>query len=86
MLDTVFNQAILRDCLLNLPALKLLGMTLLQNSAHAGFFPSDVPRDTLKQAVIELIAYTDRAQQTAHRLSQLTPVPLISEDLPEYVL
>lgn len=36
----------LRDCLLNLPTLELLGMKLLQDSPHVGFFPSNIPRDT----------------------------------------
>jgi hypothetical protein len=31
----------LRDCLLNLPPLELLGMRLLQDSPHAGFFPEE---------------------------------------------
>ena len=74
------------DCLLNLPRLELLGMTLLQSNPHAGFFPSDVPRETLKTAVVEMIDYGERCQSTAQRLSKLTPVPITTIDLWEYVL
>jgi len=76
----------LRDCLLNLPPLELLGMTLLQSNPHAGFFPSDVPRETLKTAVVEMIDYGERCQSTAQRLSKLTPVPITTIDLWEYAL
>ena len=75
----------LRDCLLNLPPLELLGMKLLQDSPHAGFFPSDVPRETLKAAVIEVIDYGERCQEAARRLSGLKPVPLTIE-FPEFAL
>ncbi|MEO0564346.1 MAG: hypothetical protein AAF125_19735 [Chloroflexota bacterium] len=76
----------LRDCLLNLPPLELLGMTLLQSNPHVGFFPSDVPRETLKTAVVEMIDYGERCQSTAQRLSKLTPVPMTTIDLWEYAL
>lgn len=76
----------LRDCLLNLPPLELLGMTLLQNSPHAGFFPSDVPRETLKSAVVEMIDYGEQCRSVAQRLSKLTPVPIIGVDLWEFAL
>ncbi len=76
----------LRDCLLNLPPLELLGMKLLQDSPHAGFFPSDVPHQTLKAAVVEMIDYGERCQSAARRLSKLTPVPVIGTDLWEFAL
>jgi hypothetical protein len=76
----------LRDCLLNLPTLELLGMKLLQDSPHVGFFPSDVPRDTLKTAVVEIIDYGERCQRVAQRLSNLIPIPLMNVDLWEYAL
>lgn len=76
----------LRKCLLNLPPLELLGMTLLQNSPHAGFFPSDVPREALKSAVVEMIDYGEQCRSAAQRLSKLTPIPLTGVDLWEFVL
>ena len=76
----------LRDCLLNLPPLELLGMKLLQDSPHAGLFPLDVPRETLKSAVVEMIDYGERCQHAAQRLSKLTPVPVTGVDVWEYAL
>ncbi len=76
----------LRDCLLNLPPLELLGMTLLQDTTHAGFFPPDVPREMLKAAVVEVIEYGDRCQAAARRLSDLTPIPLREVELWEFAL
>lgn len=86
MFNAGMNAQTLRECLLNLPPLELLGMKLLQDSPHAGFFPSDVPRETLKAAVIEMIDYGERCQSAARRLSKLTPVPLIGVDLWEFTL
>ena len=76
----------LRDCLLGLPPVELLGMTLLQDTPHAGFFPQDVPREALKAAVVEIIDYGERCQRAAQRLSKLAPVPLLKIDPWEYAL
>ena len=76
----------LRECLLNLPPLELLGMTLLRDSDHAGLLPADVPRQTLKDAVVEMIDYSERCRGAARRLSNLTPVPITGADLPEFAL
>ena len=86
MFNADFDIEKLRDCLLNLPPLELLGMKLLQSNPHAGFFPSDVPRETLKTAVVEMIDYGERCQRAAQRLSKLTPVPITTIDLWEYAL
>lgn len=86
MFNAGMNAQTLRECLLNLPPLELLGMKLLQDSPHAGFFPSDVPRETLKAAVVEMIDYGERCQSAARRLSKLTPVPIINADLWEFSL
>ena len=40
--------------------------------AHAG----DVPRETLKEAVSEIVDYTGRCVAAAQRLSHLAPIPL----------
>lgn len=85
MFDAGLTAESLRECLLDLPPLELLGMKLIQDTPHAGLFPSDVPRDTLKAAVIEVIEYGDRCQSAARRLSQLAPVP-VAVDVWEFVL
>ena len=71
------------DVLSETPPLELLGMTLLD--VHAGFFPSDVPREALKTAVIEVIDYGEQCSHLARRISALTPVPA-QIDLWEFVL
>ena len=86
MYSADMNAETLRECLLNLPPLELLGMKLLQDAPHAGLFPSDVPRETLKSAVIELIDYGERCQSVARRLSRLTPVPVTGVELWEFAL
>jgi hypothetical protein len=73
----------LRDVLLGLPELALIGTALLE--ASTGFFPVDVPRDTLREAVVEMVAYTESCQSAARRLRDLTPIPLTVE-VPEYAL
>ena len=73
----------LRDVLLGLPELSLIGTRLLE--ASTGFFPVDVPRDTLREAVVEMVAYTESCQSAARRLRDLTPIPLDVE-IPEYAL
>jgi len=65
----------LRLCLAAVPACGLLGMTLLKQGSPR-LFPVDVPRDVLREAVTEIIAYTGRCAAAAHRLRDLSPVPL----------
>ena len=73
----------LRDVLLGLPELTLIGTAQLE--ASTGFFPVDVPRDTLREAVVEMVAYTESCQSAARRLRDLTPIPL-TVAIPEYAL
>ena len=73
----------LRDVLLGLPELTLIGTALLE--AYTGFFPVDLPRDTLREAVVEMVAYTESCQSAARRLRDLTPIPL-TVAIPEYSL
>ncbi|MCB9453066.1 MAG: hypothetical protein H6672_16640 [Anaerolineaceae bacterium] len=56
-----------RDYLLNLPPVELLGMKLLQDAPHAGFFQADVPCETVR-AVVEIIAYGDHCGDAARRV------------------
>lgn len=67
----------LRECLAGVPPVKLLGTELLKtHRPQGGIFPADVPRDQIKTAVTEIIAYTARCRAAAQRLSHLAPIPL----------
>jgi hypothetical protein len=65
----------LRACLSVVAPCELLGMTLLKQGSPR-LFPVDVPRDVLREAVAEIIAYTGRCAVATHRLRDLSPVPL----------
>ena len=75
----------LRTTLMGLPELTLIGTTLLSEDASGGLFPVGVPRESLREAVQEVVAYTENCQATARRLRNLAPIPL-SVSPPEYVL
>jgi hypothetical protein len=67
----------LRDCLAGVLPVKLLGTELLkQHRPQGGLLPTGVPRERVKEAVCEIIAYTDRCATTARRLRHLAPIPL----------
>ena len=77
MFDSGITAESLRECLSNVPPVKLLGTELLKtHRPQSGIFPTGVPRDQLKEAVIEIIAYTARCATAAKQLSHLTPIPL----------
>ncbi|HRL13916.1 MAG TPA: hypothetical protein PKX07_18690 [Aggregatilineales bacterium] len=76
------TSELLRDCVAGVTPVDLLGMRLLKACPQ----PADLPRETLTQAVIEIIEYTGRCQAAAQRLSQLAPIPLITVAIPEYGL
>ena len=75
----------LRACLAVTPPVELLGMTLLKQG-NPRLHPVDIPRDTLREAATELIAYTGRCSAAVHRLSNLAPVPLMHISIPEFGL
>jgi len=75
----------LRACLAAMPPVELLGMTLLRQGSPQ-LHPVEVPRDTLREAVTEIVAYTGRCTAAAHRLGNLTPIPLLHISIPEYAL
>jgi len=75
----------LRACLAAMPPVELLGMTLLRQGSPQ-LYPADVPRDTLREAVTEIVAYTGRCTAAAQRLSNLMPIPLLHISFPEYAL
>lgn len=75
----------LRACLAVTPPVELLGMTLLRQGSPQ-LQPVDIPRDTLREAVTELVAYTGRCTAAARRLSHLAPIPLMQVVIPEFGL
>ena len=76
----------LRDLLLGLPELTLIGTALLAETPSVGFFPADgLPREMLRSAVAEMVAYTDRCGAAARRLRGLTPIP-VGVPVPAYAL
>lgn len=79
------THQMLCDTLSALAPCELLGMALLRQSPPT-FFPSSVPREQLREAVIEIIAYTNRCQIAADRLSNLGAVPLKTVVITEFGL
>lgn len=77
---------ILRDCLMTAVPVELLGMRLLQACPQSGLYPTDLPRETLKDAVSEIVDYTGRCATVARRLSDLAPTPLTSIPILEFGL
>ena len=72
-------------CLAAAAPVELLGMTLLRQGSPQ-LLPSDIPRDVLRDAVTEIIAYTGRCAAAAQRLSNLSPVPLLHVAIAEFGL
>jgi len=68
----------LHTLLAEVPTADLLALRLLD-------YPNP-DRDTLKEAVLELVAYTDACQRAAEQLRMLTPIPLTTVDLLEFGL
>jgi hypothetical protein len=75
----------LSDSLSALAPCELLGMALLRQCPPT-FFPGSVSREQLREAVIEIIAYTNRCQIAAQRLENLSAVPLKTVVIGEFGL
>ena len=89
MFDAGLTLTSLRDCLTQIEPVQLLGMELLkQHSAHpqGHWFPSDIPRNQMVDAVTELLGYTRRCAYAAEQINQLTSVPLTAIALLEFGL
>ncbi len=76
----------LRECLAATDPVDLLGMRLLQMCPQPGLYPTDLPRETLKEAVSEIVDYTGRCAAAARRLSHLAPIPVTSIQILEFGL
>jgi hypothetical protein len=72
-----------------LEPVQLKGLELLQSEQRAfGLLPSPtaIPRETLRDAVLELIAYTDACARAIQRLCDVPPVPLTTFPIVEWIL
>lgn len=77
----------LHDCLASVEPVDLQGMRLLKACpTAAGLFPQNVPRETVKEAVIELVQYTERCTSTAQRISNIDITNLLMHEQIEYGL
>ncbi|MEO1643607.1 MAG: hypothetical protein AAFR67_00360 [Chloroflexota bacterium] len=77
----------LQECLASVEPVDLQGMRLLKACPPTiGLFPQNVPCATIKEAVIELVQYTERCNSTARRLRNLSPIPLLTIQQIEYGL
>ena len=85
MQKVTMTHQTLCDSLSALGPCELLGMALLRQGPPT-FFPGSVPREQLREAVIEIIAYTNRCQIAADRLVTLAAVPLLTVSIPEFGL
>ncbi len=85
MQKVTMTHTILCDSLSALAPCELLGMALLRQSSPA-FFPGSVSREQLRDATLEIIAYTQRCQIAAQRLENLSAVPLKTVIIAEFGL
>lgn len=79
-----FDMDALRDCLLSIAPVELKGMGLLAQQPHLITGTARLPRETLVEAVTELVAYTGRCAAAARQLANLTPIPLLSASVLEF--
>lgn len=86
MFDTGVTVESLRDCLAAIAPVDLLGMRLLKACPQPGLYPADIPRETLKEAVSQIVDYTGHCVAVAQRLGHLTPIPLTTIDILEFGL
>ena len=57
---------------------QLKGLALLKGQR---LLPQDIPRQTLREAVLELIQYTDQCAKMTRRLVDVPPMPLAFPEL-----
>ncbi|GIK76124.1 hypothetical protein FBR02_00080 [Anaerolineae bacterium CFX9] len=79
-----FGMDALRDCLLSITPVELKGMGLLAQQPHLITGTARLPRETLVEAVTELVAYTGRCTAAARHLANLTPIPLLTASVLEF--
>jgi hypothetical protein len=81
-------------CLADLAPVQLQGMKLLREAQHphqyapGEWFPrmNGLTRDQIRDAVVELVAYSERCARAAQRLAQVNAIPLTACAAAEWVL
>ena len=86
MFNSSMTSNALRECLAVTKPVDLLGMRLLRTCPQPGLYPPDLPRETLTEAVSEIVDYTGRCAAAARRLSHLAPIPLTTIQILEFGL
>jgi hypothetical protein len=89
MLHIHLDTSKLCSTLAALEPVKLKGLDLLQSDQHVfGLLPNPtaIPREILRDAVLELIAYTDTCARAIQRLCDVPPVPLTAFPIVEWAL
>jgi hypothetical protein len=89
MLQLHLDTSKLCSTLSAIEPVQLKGLDLLQADREvSGLLPttSPIPRDVLRDVVLELIAYTDACARVIHRLRDVPPVPLTDFPIVEWVL
>lgn len=79
-----FSVDDLQRCLLSIAPVELKGMGLLREQPHLITGAARLPRETLVEAVTELVAYTGRCAAAARQLANLTPIPLLTASVLEF--
>ena len=85
MLHIHIDTARLCTTLATVEAVQLKGLALLQAEGQ----PPDlhaIPRETLREAALELIAYTDNCARVMQCLRDVPPVPLTAFPVMEWTL
>lgn len=93
MFNSGMTVEALRNCLVATAPVDLLGMRLLEQSRPlSGLYPqisnmeTQFSRETLTQAVSEIVDYTGLCVVVAGRLSHLAPIPLTTIEIFEFGL
>ncbi len=86
MLGSPFGLEELRVCLMGITPVELKGMGLLRMQPQLLAGTAPIPRSQLVEAVTEIVAYTGRCTAAARQLAQITPIPIRTVGIVEYVL
>jgi hypothetical protein len=89
MLEIHLDTHQLSSTLAALEPVQLKGLALMQSGQRPlGLLPKheEIPRDILREAVLELIAYTDVCARAIQRLLAVPAVPLTAFPIVEWVL